>query len=111
MAGLFDRISKAATDAAVLAGNKAGELMEVGKLKSKINSEKQDIGLAMKEIGEHYYSLYEEGKVDDEIVKELCERIKGCYEQIADLEKQIQLAKDEYEAKTGREAAESDAAE
>lgn len=106
MAGLFDKITKAASDAAVMAGNKAGEMMEVGKLKSKISSNKQDIGLAMKEIGEHYYSLYEEGKVDDEIVKELCERIKGCYEQIADLEKQIQLAKDEYDAKAGMDSAE-----
>lgn len=106
MAGLFDKISKAATDAAVMAGNKAGELMEVGKLKSRISSEKQDIGLAMKEIGEYYYSLYEEGKVEDETVKTLCERIKASYAEIADLEKQIQLAKDEYEAKAGRDSAE-----
>ncbi len=108
MAGFLDKLSKAATDAAAMAGNKAGEMIEVGKLKNKISSNKQDIGLAMKEIGEHYYCLYEEGKVDDEIVKELCERIKCCYEQIADLEKQIQLAKDEYEAKAGRDAAERD---
>lgn len=105
MAGLFDKISKAATEAATMAGNKAGELMEVGKLKNRINSNKQDIGLAMKEIGEHYYSLYEDGKVEDPLVKELCEKIKDCYEQIADLEKQIQLAKDEYDAKAGRDAA------
>lgn len=106
MAGLFDKISKAATDAAVMAGNKAGEMIEVGKLKNKISSEKQDIGLAMKEIGEYYYSLYTEGKVEDETVKTLCERIKAGYDEIASLEKQIQLAKDEYEAKAGRDAVE-----
>ena len=106
MAGLFDKISKAAADAATIAGNKAGELMEVGKLKSRISSEKQDIGLAMKEIGEYYYSLYDEGKVEDETVKVLCERIKQSYIHIADLERQIQLAKDEYDAKAGRDAVE-----
>ena len=106
MAGLFDKISKAAADAATIAGNKASELMEVGKLKSKISSEKQDIGLAMKEIGEYYYSLYDEGKVEDETVKVLCERIKQSYIHIADFERQIQLAKDEYDAKAGRDAVE-----
>ena len=104
MAGLFDKISKAATDAAVIAGNKAGELMEVGKLKSKISSEKQDIGLAMKEIGEYCYSLYEESKMEDETIKTICDRIKASYAEIAELEKQIQLAKDEYDAKAGRDA-------
>lgn len=103
MSGLFDKISKAATSAATMAGNKAGEMMEVGKLKSRINSSKQDMGLAMKEIGEYYYSLFEEGKVSDEKVIALCERIKHCHEQIDELEKQIKLAKDEYEAKTGRD--------
>ena len=104
MAGLFDKISRAATEAATMAGNKAGELMEVGKLKAKVNSAKQDMGLSMKEIGEYCYNLYEEGKIEDGTIKELCERIKGYYDEIADLEKQIQLAKDEYEAKAGRDA-------
>lgn len=106
MAGLFEKISKAASDAATMAGNKAGEMMEVGKLKSKISSVKQDMGLAMKEIGEHCYSLYKEDKIDDDIIKQLCERIDACHDQIADLEKQIQLAKDEYDAKAGRDAVE-----
>ena len=104
MAGLFDKISKAATEAATMAGNKAGELMEVGKLKSKVASEKQDIGLAMKEIGEYCYSLYEENKIEDETIKAICDRIKVSYAEIAELEKQIQLAKDEYDAKAGRDA-------
>ena len=41
--------------------------------------------------------------MSDEKVIALCERIKHCHEQIDELEKQIQLAKDEYEAKTGRD--------
>ena len=106
MAGLFDKISQAASNAATMAGNKAGEMIEVGKLKSKINSAKQDMGIAMKEIGEYYYGLYEEGKVEDEKVKEICERIRDYNAQIADLEKQIQLAKDEYDAKSARDSVE-----
>lgn len=108
MSGFLDKISRAATEAATIAGNKAGELMEVGKLKSKISSTKQDVGLAMKEIGEYCYSLYEEGQMEDEKIKEICDRIKSYNEQIADYEKQIQLAKDEYDAKAGRSSADNE---
>ena len=106
MAGFLDKIGKAASEAASIAGNKAGELIEVGKLKNRISSQKQDAGLAMKEIGEYYYGLYLEGQVTDERVISLCDRIKACNDEIANLEKQIQLARDEYDAKAGRTAAE-----
>jgi len=106
MAGLLDKIGKAASEAANMAGNKAGELIEVGKLKNRISSQKQEAGLAMKEIGEYYYSLYLNGQVDDDKVIGICDRIRACNDEIANLEKQIQLARDEYDAKTGRDAAE-----
>ncbi len=106
MAGFLDKIGKAASEAANMAGNKAGELIEVGKLKNRISSQKQEAGLAMKEIGEYYYSLYLDGQVEDEKVVGLCDRIKACNEEIANLEKQIQLARDEYDAKAARSSAE-----
>ena len=106
MAGLFDKISKAASSAATMAGNKAGEMMEVGKLKSRISSTRQDMGIAMKEIGEYCYGLYEEDKIEDEKIKELCDRIRDCQVQITELEKQIQMAKDQYDAKAGMDSAE-----
>lgn len=100
MAGFLDKIGKAASEAANMAGNKAGELIEVGKLKNKISSEKQEIGLSMKEIGEYCYGLYEAGHISDPKIAVLCERIKESNAQIAEYEKQIQLAKDEYDAKS-----------
>ena len=99
MQGFLNKATKAASKAANLAGNKAGEMIEVGKIKNKIKEQKQEAGLALRKIGEIYYALYEEGKVDDPKVIELCQKISACNNEITELENQIQLAKDEYDAK------------
>ena len=57
MQDFLSKIGKTATTAASKAGNKAGEIVEVGKLKGKISSKKQDISLTKKEIGEYCYRL------------------------------------------------------
>ena len=100
MQGFLNKASKAASMAANMAGNKAGEMIEVGKLKAKIKDQKQDAALALKEIGEIYYALFEEDKIDDPAVIALCEKVKACNEEIEALEEQIQQAKDEYDAKS-----------
>jgi len=100
MQGFLNKASKAASKAANLAGNKAGEMIEVGKLKAKIKDQKQEAGLALRQIGEIYYDLYKEDKIDDPKVIELCEKVKACLEEVDALEDQIQQAKDEYDAKS-----------
>lgn len=95
MAGIFDKLGKAATDAANMAGNKAEELIEVGKLKSKISSTKQEIGMTMKEIGEYCYRAYENGDMTDDKITELCKKIEDCNKQIESLETQIKIAKNQ----------------
>lgn len=99
MQDFLSKIGKTATAAASKAGNKAGEIVEVGKLKGKISSKKQDIGLAKKEIGEYCYRLFGDDKLEDSIIVELCEKIKGYDEEIAELERQIQVAKNDYKSK------------
>ena len=41
--GILDKVSRTAAAAAGKAGNKAGELLEVGKLKAQIAAQKQEI--------------------------------------------------------------------
>lgn len=99
MQSFLNKVGKTATDVASKAGNKASEMIEIGKLKSKISSKKQDSGIAKKEIGNYCYELFEQGRIDDEFIIARCEKIRANNDDIADLEKQIQIAKDEYNIK------------
>ncbi len=96
MQNFLNKVGKTATDVAGKAGNKASELIEVGKLKSKISARKQDAASAKKEIGEYCYGLFEQGGIDDSVILDLCEKIKSCNDDIADLEQQVQDAKDSH---------------
>lgn len=96
MQNFLNKVGKTATDVAGKAGNKASELIEVGKLKSKISAKKQETASAKKEIGNYCYGLFEQGGIDDSVILELCEKIKSSKEEIADLEQQIQDTKDSY---------------
>lgn len=100
MQNFLNKVSKTATEAASKAGNKASELVEIGKLKGRISSKKQNMDIAKKEIGEYCYDLFGDGKIEDEKIYELCEKIKAYSEEIAELEEQIQEAKEQYKAKT-----------
>ena len=104
MQDFFNKLSKTAATAANRAGNKAGEMIEVGKLKSRISSAKQDIGMAEKEIGKYCYKLYCEDKLEDSSITEICDKITGYREEIAKLEAQIQDTKDEYQSKNEDDA-------
>ncbi len=96
MQNFLNKVGKTATDVAGKAGNKASELIEVGKLKSKISAKKQEAASAKKEIGNYCYGLFEQGGIDDSVILDLCKKIKSCKEEIADLEQQIQDTKDSY---------------
>lgn len=98
MKNFLDKLGKTASEAASKAGDKASELIEIGKLKSKISSKKQDISLAKKEIGDYCYSLFESetiNEIDNERIIEICEKIKAYTEEIQDLQEQIESVKDE----------------
>ena len=100
MKDFLSKVTKSATDAANKAGNKASELIEVGKIKAQVAAQKQDAVAVKKEIGEYCFKLYEEGKIEDEKIKEFCARIADINEVIEDLEKQLESVKDEYSAKS-----------
>ena len=90
MKEFLSKVTKSATDAANKAGNKASELIEVGKIKAQVAAQKQDAVAVKKEIGEYCFKLYEEGKIEDEKIKEFCARIADINEVIEDFEKQLE---------------------
>ena len=74
-------------------------IIEIGKLKSKVSAKQQDIGTAKKEIGAYCYQLFKDGKIEDPAIKEFCEKISACIDEIDELEKQIQDTKEDYRSK------------
>ena len=60
MKEFLSKVTKSAKDAANKAGNKASELIEVGKIKAQVAAQKQDAVAVKKEIGEYCFKLYEE---------------------------------------------------
>ena len=99
MQDFLSKLGKSASNAASRAGNKAEEIKEVSKLKSRISSARSDIGIAKKDIGDYCFKLYNEGKIEDPEIIELCEQIKESYEEIENMEKMIDETREEYQEK------------
>ena len=99
MQDFLSKLSRSATNAANRAGNKAEEIKEVSKLRSRISSARSDIGIAKKDIGDYCYKMFKEGKLEDPEIIELCEQIRDSYEEIENMERMIEETRDEYREK------------
>jgi len=99
MQDFLSKLGKSASNAASRAGNKAEEIKEVSKLKSRISSARSDIGIAKKDIGDYCYKLFKEDKLEDPQIIELCEQIRDSYEEIENMEKMIDETREEYQEK------------
>lgn len=99
MQDFFNKLGKTAVDVANKAGNKAEELVEVGKLKSKVSSLKSDLSGTKKELGERCYDLFRDDENADDTVKSLCEKIDSLKDEIASLEEEISNVRSEYKEK------------
>lgn len=93
------RLGRSASNAANRAGNKAEEIKEVSKLKSRISSARSDIGIAKKDIGDYCYKLFKEDMLEDPEIIELCEQIRDSYEEIDNMERMIEETREEYREK------------
>ena len=100
MQDFLARLTKSAGQAASRAGNKAEELKEVSRLKSRISSARSDIGIAKKDIGDYVFRLFKEGKIEDPELIELCEQIRDSYEEIENMEQMIEETREEYREKS-----------
>ena len=85
----FDKLNKLVKDT----GDKANELMEIGKLNSKIITEKSAISTVKEQMGEYVWAKYQEGAAFDEQLSEYCASIQASLEAIAELQSQIDALK------------------
>lgn len=93
MQDFFNKAGKAAKSTAGKAADKAGDLMEIGKLKAKISSAKSEISSTKKQIGTYYFEQYMDGTAVDAAVGEMCEAIKAQQDLIEELEEKIRNIK------------------
>lgn len=100
---------KAAGDAAKAAGDKAGDAIEIGKLKTKIASEKKTIDQAVTSIGQYYYDVHKKGGDLDAEVEEYAKKIDEAQKRIDVLNKQIEVVKEQPAGEDAGDAAPSDA--
>ena len=96
----FDKLSEIAKTVgdktAVIAknvGDKTGELIEIGKLNSRIASANGSIKELKTRLGQHYWEIYSNGGSLDEDAAVLCGTIKEYYEEIESLRTQLELLK------------------
>ena len=94
MQDFFNKAGKVAKNTAGKAADKAGDLVEIGKLKAKISSAKSEISSTEKKIGQYYFEQYMEGAAVDAAVGAMCEEIKAQKELIEELEEKIQDVKE-----------------
>ena len=95
MQDFFNKAGKAAKNTASKAADKAGDLVEIGKLKTKINSAKSEISATEKKIGKYYFDQYMEGVAVDGAVGAMCEDIKEQMDLITELEEKIAEVKED----------------
>ncbi len=89
MAGLFDMLTKTATEAATKAGAKAEELIEVNKIKSQQTDLKGELAKAKRKIGDYCFKQYEDGVELDETLTELCKEVEKLKNEITELDEKI----------------------
>ncbi|MDD6155218.1 MAG: hypothetical protein PUB39_06675 [Eubacteriales bacterium] len=93
----FQKFAESAGDMAKAAGkaasDKAGDAIEITKLKGKINGQNRAIDEAYIKIGKHYYDAYVKGADVDEDVKGFAADIDAAKKEIEDLNLQIAAVK------------------
>ncbi len=93
MQDFLSKAGKAAKNTAGKAADKASDLVEVGKLKAKINSAKSRVSALEQKMGHYYFEQYMDGMAVDAVVGAMCEEIKLQLDDIRLLEMKIQDVK------------------
>ena len=78
--------------------DKAGEMVELGKYKARISSQKSEIEKLQRQIGKYVYDLYKEeneSEFFDSEILDTCHAIDATYDEIAILENKIDMIKGE----------------
>ncbi|HEX3027769.1 MAG TPA: zinc-ribbon domain-containing protein [Clostridia bacterium] len=94
MTSLFENVRDKVSSAAKSAVKASNELIEVTKLNSAINSQKDKMKALMLEIGELAYNTYKDGKPLDDEMSQKCESIAECEKSIEEIKEKILDIKD-----------------
>ncbi len=94
MTSLFENVRDKVSSAAKSAVKASNELIEVTKLNSAINSQKDKMKALMLEIGELAYNTYKDGKPLDAEMSLKCESIAECEKNIEEIKEKILDIKD-----------------
>ncbi|MDD5603111.1 MAG: zinc ribbon domain-containing protein [Eubacteriales bacterium] len=89
----FDNLSKKVADTARTAAKKSGDLIEIAKINSNINSEEDKIEKVYLEMGKVIYSAYQKGDESAAKFAAQCEQIKNLEASVAELRRRIQDVK------------------
>lgn len=86
----LDKLSSIAKDVT----EKAGDAVEITKLKAKVSKEKSAIEDSLKKLGEYYLEKCNAGEEVDETVKAICDEIAEKNKSIEELMAQIASVKE-----------------
>lgn len=76
-----------------LVGDKAGEMVEIGKLNAKVYSENGEVDALKKQLGEICFGKYRAGDALDPEIEEVCARIEKHKRKIAELQQTLRRMK------------------
>ena len=84
--GLFDNIQGAVKNA----GDRAGDAIEMTKLKSRVSSEKKEVQIEMSKIGKIFYDRIKNGEIEpDDDLNNIIERIDAQKATIDELQESL----------------------
>ncbi len=84
--GLFDNIQGAVKNA----GDRAGDAIEMTKLKSRVSSEKKEVQIEMSKIGKIFYDRIKNGEIEpDDDLNNIIERIDAHKATIDELQESL----------------------
>lgn len=101
MANFLNKLGDMAKNAA----DKTGDLIEQGRLNSKISTEEATIVKLKEQIGNFYWERYASGVQTDAEIQERCEAIKTSQATIAAIRAEIDILKGEQAVPTATPAA------
>lgn len=106
MQDLFSKIGKYAGAAAESATSKAEEMREINKLKSEQNELKTEYSSVKRKLADYVFKKYQDGTLEDETLKEFCEKMQNLRDSIDAVDEDITEVKRVYEEKAAIRAEE-----
>ena len=107
MQDLFNKLGKAASSAASNATSKAEEMREINKLKGEQSDKKTEYTSTKRKLADYVFKKFQEGELEDENLKEFCQKMMDLRNEIDDYDEKIKQVKADFEEKAARRAEES----